>query len=112
MDGRAKKINYFFINYKAILNVTKYKLDHMRQKLESREKDDVHRTQYKCTYSSCNKNYEDIDIGKIFNPITDEMRYLFNKINFFNELNLGVGNVGILLRLMKVLVHQVKHEIL
>lgn len=86
VDGRAKKINYYFVNYKAILNVTKYKLDHMRQKLESREKDDVHRTQYRCTYDSCKKHYEDMDIGKIFNPLTDEMRYSKFHNNFLKFL--------------------------
>lgn len=29
-DGRARKVNYYFINYKALLNVAKYKIDHMR----------------------------------------------------------------------------------
>jgi hypothetical protein len=30
VDGKLRKFNYYFINYRALLNVTKYKLDHMR----------------------------------------------------------------------------------
>jgi hypothetical protein len=30
VDGKSHKFNYYFINYRALLNVTKYKLDHMR----------------------------------------------------------------------------------
>lgn len=30
LEGRSRKVNYYFINYRALLNVTKYKIDHMR----------------------------------------------------------------------------------
>ncbi len=29
-DGRSRKVNCYFINYRALINVTKYKIDHMR----------------------------------------------------------------------------------
>lgn len=29
-DGRALKVPYYFVNYRSLINVTKYKIDHMR----------------------------------------------------------------------------------
>lgn len=77
---RARKVNYYFVNYKGIINVTKYKLDHMRQKLEGREKDDVQRASYRCNTENCKKHFDSMDIGKIYDPDTHEMKFLF----FFN----------------------------
>ncbi|KAI1726313.1 TFIIE alpha subunit domain-containing protein [Ditylenchus destructor] len=71
---RARKSMYYFINYKALLNVTKYKFDHMRTKLEGREKDDVHRSLYRCSNDNCKKTYEAMDIGKIYDPNTGDLR--------------------------------------
>ncbi|KAE9549971.1 hypothetical protein FO519_006813 [Halicephalobus sp. NKZ332] len=48
IDGKQRKVAYYYINYKGAVNITKYKLDQIRQKLESREKDQVNRSQYKC----------------------------------------------------------------
>ena len=75
VEGRQRKVAYLFINYKSLLNVTKYKIDHMRQKLEVREKDDVHKASYRCSGESCGMHYDAMDIGKIYDPFTQEMRY-------------------------------------
>uniref|UniRef100_A0A914X0T9 HTH TFE/IIEalpha-type domain-containing protein n=1 Tax=Plectus sambesii TaxID=2011161 RepID=A0A914X0T9_9BILA len=72
VDGKSRKFNYYFINYRALLNVTKYKLDHMRQKLESREKDDTHKASYKCT--GCKQHYDVMEVDTIFDPMTQELR--------------------------------------
>ena len=39
-DGQKhlRMIHYYFINYKQFVNVVKYRLDHMRRKLEMEEK--------------------------------------------------------------------------
>ncbi|KAI6217560.1 Transcription initiation factor IIE subunit alpha [Aphelenchoides fujianensis] len=67
MDGRARKVNYYHVNYKAILNVTKYKIDHMRQKIEVREQDNVRKASYVCT--GCKRNYDAMDVGKIYDVL-------------------------------------------
>uniref|UniRef100_A0A0N5ANH9 HTH TFE/IIEalpha-type domain-containing protein n=1 Tax=Syphacia muris TaxID=451379 RepID=A0A0N5ANH9_9BILA len=72
LDGRARKVNYYFINYRALLNVTKYKIDHMRQRLEVRDKDEVHKASYKC--SGCRHHYDAMEMDKIFDPVTQELR--------------------------------------
>lgn len=76
VEGRQRKAVYLFINYKSLLNVTKYKIDHMRQKLEVREKDDVHKSSYRCSGEHCGKHYDAMDIGKIYDPFTQEMRFV------------------------------------
>uniref|UniRef100_A0A915PU40 HTH TFE/IIEalpha-type domain-containing protein n=1 Tax=Setaria digitata TaxID=48799 RepID=A0A915PU40_9BILA len=70
-DGRARKVNYYFINYKALLNVAKYKIDHMRQRLEVKDKDEVHKASYRCT--GCQYQYDAMEMDKIFDPLTQEL---------------------------------------
>jgi transcription initiation factor TFIIE subunit alpha len=76
VDGRAQRCNFYFVNYRALVNVAKYKLDHMRAKLELREKDSTHRACYKCT--GCETSYDSLEVGEcddgacthtIFRPI-------------------------------------------
>ena len=37
-EGQKHLTHYYFINYKQFVNVVKYRLDHMRRKLEMEEK--------------------------------------------------------------------------
>ncbi|KAI6214097.1 Transcription initiation factor IIE subunit alpha [Aphelenchoides besseyi] len=70
-EGRSRKVNYYHVNYKAILNVTKYKIDRMRQKIESHEQDNVRKASYICT--GCQKHYDALEIGTIYDPTTQEL---------------------------------------
>lgn len=54
-DGKAQKMNYYFINYKSLVNVIKYKLDHMRKRMETQERDATNRASFKCT--NCSKTF-------------------------------------------------------
>uniref|UniRef100_A0A915A554 HTH TFE/IIEalpha-type domain-containing protein n=1 Tax=Parascaris univalens TaxID=6257 RepID=A0A915A554_PARUN len=72
VDGRTRKVSYYHINYRAMLNVAKYKIDHMRQRLEVKDKDEVHKASYKC--SGCNYHYDAMEMDKIFDPMSQEMR--------------------------------------
>jgi len=63
-EGRPVKHNYYFINYRALINVLKYKFDHMRRKLESEEKTKSHRAMYKC--ARCQKTYTDLEINLLW----------------------------------------------
>uniref|UniRef100_A0A1I7SXV1 HTH TFE/IIEalpha-type domain-containing protein n=1 Tax=Caenorhabditis tropicalis TaxID=1561998 RepID=A0A1I7SXV1_9PELO len=62
-NNRTVSIIFYYINYRAVLNVVKYKIDHMRQKLESREQMDTNRAHYKC--GNCQSTYEMLDISRI-----------------------------------------------
>ena len=68
-DGNKQcKQNYFNINYKMMVNVIKYKLDKIRQQIESEDKQFTTRAQFKCT--QCSKTYTDLDTKDIFLTMT------------------------------------------
>jgi len=49
-DGKTSRHNYYFINYTGFVNVCKYKLDHVRRKLEVQERDSTSRASFKVCY--------------------------------------------------------------
>lgn len=71
-DGKTSKHNYYFINYKVFVNVVKYKLDHMRKKIEIEERDSTSRASFKCT--NCAKSYTDLQVDQLFDFTTGEFR--------------------------------------
>ncbi|XP_070568179.1 general transcription factor IIE subunit 1-like [Ptychodera flava] len=71
-DGRTNRHNYYFINYKILVNVVKYKLDRMRQKLENEERDSSCKASFKCP--TCEKTFNDFDAKDLYDPFTGEMK--------------------------------------
>uniref|UniRef100_A0A023F9G6 General transcription factor IIE subunit 1 n=1 Tax=Triatoma infestans TaxID=30076 RepID=A0A023F9G6_TRIIF len=71
-DGKAQKVNYYFINYKTFVNVVKYKLDLMRKRMETEERDATSRASFKCP--KCAKTFTDLEADQLFDPITGEFR--------------------------------------
>ncbi|XP_063223948.1 general transcription factor IIE subunit 1 [Bacillus rossius redtenbacheri] len=72
LDGKAQKVNYYFINYKSFVNVVKYKLDIMRKRLETEERDATSRASFKCP--SCMKAFTDLEADQLFDFDTGEFR--------------------------------------
>ncbi|CAI5448566.1 unnamed protein product [Caenorhabditis angaria] len=70
-NGRNVSIIFYFINYRSVLNVLKYKIDHMRQKLESREKNDTNKAHYKC--HNCCSTYDMLEINGILDFATGRL---------------------------------------
>lgn len=66
LDGRQSKHSYFYINYKMMVNVIKYKLDKIRIQIDSEEKQCTSRANFKCTNKYCGKTYSDLDTKDIF----------------------------------------------
>lgn len=64
IDGKQSKHSYFYINYKMMVNVIKYKLDKIRIQIESEENQHTTRANFKCTM--CKKSYSDLDTKDIF----------------------------------------------
>lgn len=62
-DGKAAKVNYYFINYKTFVNVVKYKLDLMRKRMETEERDATSRASFKCP--NCKKTFTDLEVNYI-----------------------------------------------
>lgn len=74
-DGKAQKVNYYFINYKTFVNVVKYKLDLMRKRMETEERDATSRASFKC--SNCRKTFTDLEADQLFDFNTGEFRCTF-----------------------------------
>ncbi|XP_035226610.1 general transcription factor IIE subunit 1-like [Stegodyphus dumicola] len=74
-DGKATRQNYYYINYKIFVNVLKYKLDHMRRKIETEERDSTSRASFKCT--SCEKTFTDLEADQLCDFMTGEFRCSF-----------------------------------
>lgn len=75
IDGKAQKVNYYFINYKTFVNVVKYKLDLMRKRMETEERDATSRASFKCP--NCNKTFTDLEADQLFDFTTGEFRCTF-----------------------------------
>ncbi|KAB0798631.1 hypothetical protein PPYR_09624 [Photinus pyralis] len=71
-DGKAQKVNYYFINYKSFVNVVKYKLDLMRKRMETEERDATSRASFKCP--GCFKTFTDLEADQLFDIATCEFR--------------------------------------
>lgn len=69
-DGKAQKVNYYFINYKTFVNVIKYKLDLMRKRLETEERDATSRASFKCP--GCLKTFTDLEADQLFDYASGE----------------------------------------
>ena len=74
-DGKSLKMNCWFINYRIFVNIVKYKLDHMRKKMETEERDATSRSSFKC--SSCDKQFTDLEADQLFDPMSGEFRCTF-----------------------------------
>ena len=65
-------MNCYFINYRTFVNVVKYKLDHMRKKMEITDRDKTSRASFKCL--NCEKKFTDLEANQLIDFTTGEMR--------------------------------------
>ena len=63
-EGKATRHNYYFINYQVFVNVVKYKLDHIRRKIEMEERDNTSRASFRCP--ACEKTFTDLEVNDLF----------------------------------------------
>lgn len=71
-DGKSTRRNYYSINYRMFVNVVKYKIDHMRRRLETEERDLTSRASFIC--QSCKKTFTDLETNQIFDPSRNQFR--------------------------------------
>ena len=55
--------NFYFINYNLFVNVVKYRLDHMRKKLENEEQQAKNRPSFQC--EQCSKTFSDLEVDRL-----------------------------------------------
>uniref|UniRef100_A0A8C3LSR7 General transcription factor IIE subunit 1 n=1 Tax=Chrysolophus pictus TaxID=9089 RepID=A0A8C3LSR7_CHRPC len=71
-NGKSTRHNYYYINYKVLVDVIKYKLDHVRRKIEADERDSTSRSSFKCP--SCSSTYTDLEVNQLFDVFTETFR--------------------------------------
>ncbi|XP_071599473.1 general transcription factor IIE subunit 1-like [Heliangelus exortis] len=71
-EGKSTRHNYYYINYKVLVDVVKYKLDHVRRKIEADERDSTTRSSFKCP--SCSSTYTDLEVNQLFDVFTETFR--------------------------------------
>jgi len=57
---RTTRHNYYFVSYSVFVNVIKYKLHHMRRKIETDERDATNRASFSCP--DCMKKFTDLEV--------------------------------------------------
>ncbi|XP_031556886.1 general transcription factor IIE subunit 1-like [Actinia tenebrosa] len=67
--------NYYFINYKLFVNVVRYKLDHIRKKIESDEKQAKNRPSFLCT--ECKRKYSDLEVDRLIDMMSGLLKCTF-----------------------------------
>ncbi|NWU83226.1 T2EA factor, partial [Onychorhynchus coronatus] len=68
-SGKSTRHNYYYINYKVLVDVVKYKLDHVRRKIEADERDSTTRSSFICP--SCSSSYTDLEVNQLFDAFTE-----------------------------------------
>ncbi|XP_027532648.1 general transcription factor IIE subunit 1-like [Neopelma chrysocephalum] len=68
-SGKSTRHNYYYINYKVLVDVVKYKLDHVRRKIEADERDSTTRSSFICP--SCSSTYTDLEVNQLFDAFTE-----------------------------------------
>ncbi|NXR73120.1 T2EA factor, partial [Pycnonotus jocosus] len=68
-NGKSTRHNYYYINYKVLVDVVKYKLDQVRRKIEADERDSTTRSSFKCP--SCSSTYTDLQVNQLFDALTE-----------------------------------------
>lgn len=74
-EGKSTRHNYYFIGYQVFVNVIKYKLDHVRRKIEMEERDNTSRASFICP--SCSKSYTDLEADQLFDFMSQTFRCTF-----------------------------------
>lgn len=79
-DGKAQKVNYYFINYKTFVNVIKYKLDFMRKRMHTEDRDLTNRSSFRCR--GCKKGFTDLEADQLYNTLNHEFTctYCYSKV--------------------------------
>ncbi|XP_067912246.1 general transcription factor IIE subunit 1-like [Heterodontus francisci] len=74
-DGKSSRHNYYHINYKLLVDVVKYKLDIMRRKIETDERNSTTRSSFKCPL--CFSTFTDLEVNHLFDPCTGNFNCTF-----------------------------------
>ncbi|XP_053397649.1 general transcription factor IIE subunit 1-like [Mercenaria mercenaria] len=71
-EGRTTRHNYYFISYVMFVNIVKYKLDHVRRKIEMEERDNTSRASFRC--DDCQKTFTDLEADQLFDFLSQTFK--------------------------------------
>ena len=66
------KLRALITCFQTFVNVVKYKLDHIRKRMETQERDATSRASFKCP--TCKRSFTDLEADQLYDPIADEFR--------------------------------------
>lgn len=62
--------------FRVLVNVVKYKLDHMRRRIETDERDSTNRASFRCP--CCLSTFTDLEANQLFDPMTGKQRHKYH----------------------------------
>ena len=71
-EGKTTRHNYYFISFVMFVNIVKYKLDHVRRKIEMEERDNTSRASFRC--DECQKTFTDLEADQLFDFMSQTFR--------------------------------------
>ncbi|XP_062584102.1 general transcription factor IIE subunit 1-like [Saccostrea cucullata] len=74
-ENKSTRQTYYFINYQVFVNIVKYKLDHIRRKIEMEEMHNTSRASFKCP--TCEKTFTDLEVNELFDVMSGTFRCTF-----------------------------------
>ncbi|XP_062573233.1 general transcription factor IIE subunit 1-like [Saccostrea cucullata] len=74
-ENKSTRQTYYFINYQVFVNIVKYKLDHIRRKIEMEEMHNTSRPSFKCP--TCEKTFTDLEVNKLNDVMSGTFRCTF-----------------------------------
>nr|CAB3251285.1 general transcription factor IIE subunit 1-like [Phallusia mammillata] len=82
-DGKVTRHYYYYINYRSIANVIKYKLHHMHKRIETMERDTTNRPSFKCP--TCLNTYSDLEVNQLVDPMFGTLNCTFCKTEVLED---------------------------
>jgi len=64
-DGKTNRVEVYYVPYGKLANVVKYKLDNVRRRLDTLERDANTMKSFRC--EPCSKSWTDLEAGELFN---------------------------------------------
>ncbi len=71
-DKKNITMQYYYINYKVFVNVVKYKLHRIREKIQTEERKSRNRMLYVCPH--CHNTYTDLDVDRLLDPVEQVLK--------------------------------------
>lgn len=71
-DGKTTRHSYYFISYNIFVNIVKYKLDHIRKKIEQEERNSSSRASFICP--GCQKTFTDLEMDQLMDFSTQQLQ--------------------------------------